>query len=243
MKQRLTLILPAILIILALATAVDRFTQTQTAGAQTAVVNDAGRKIIWGWCSGTATSSASALGLFNLGSNSTACTGTIGTSAFFLVTGSGTISNLSVRCAHTGVQQASFTGAISGTTLTVSGVTGAVAIGQAVTGTGVALNTVITAGSGSTWTVSIAQTVASEAMTSSASGAFLLIYMPSGTAQANAINSAVTLTYGTTPADTVVQDTVHSFAVTPGTLVAIKYTTQASEVLANCAGSFTYTGN
>jgi hypothetical protein len=63
-----------------------------------------------------------------------------------------------------------FTGSISGTTLTVSGVTGTIAIGQTVY-TGAALNgviqgTKITAGSGATWTVDTAQTVASQAMTS-----------------------------------------------------------------------------
>ncbi len=65
-------------------------------------------------------------------------------------------------------QSASFTGSIAGTTLTVSSVTGTVAIGQTVldsTGN-VAPGTKITAGSGTTWTVNITQTVASEAMKS-----------------------------------------------------------------------------
>jgi hypothetical protein len=63
---------------------------------------------------------------------------------------------------------ASFTGAIAGTTLTVSAVTGTIAIGQFVYGTGVAGGTLITAGSGSSWTVAVNQTVASEAMTTAA---------------------------------------------------------------------------
>lgn len=69
---------------------------------------------------------------------------------------------------------ASFTADISGTTLTVSSVaSGALNIGQTVTGTGVAGNTTITAlGSGTggtgTYTVSVSQTVGSEAMTSAA---------------------------------------------------------------------------
>lgn len=57
-----------------------------------------------------------------------------------------------------------FTGAISGTALTVSAVTGTVAIGQVVYGTGVTAGTTITAGSGAVWTVNPSQTVTSEAM-------------------------------------------------------------------------------
>ena len=58
------------------------------------------------------------------------------------------------------------TSSISGTTLTVGSVTsGTVAIGQTVNGPGVVPNTVITAGSGSTWTVNTSQTVASGTLT------------------------------------------------------------------------------
>ena len=54
------------------------------------------------------------------------------------------------------------TGTISGTTLTTSAPTlGAPAIGQILTNNGVASGTVITAGSGTSWTVNISQTVAS----------------------------------------------------------------------------------
>lgn len=62
---------------------------------------------------------------------------------------------------------AAFTGAISGTTLTVSAVTtGAIAIGQKITGTGVAAGTVVTGfvsgtGGTGTYTVNNTQTVAS----------------------------------------------------------------------------------
>lgn len=48
----------------------------------------------------------------------------------------------------------SFTGTISGNTLTVSGVSGTIAVNQVVSGVGVAPNTVITGGSGTSWTVS-----------------------------------------------------------------------------------------
>lgn len=63
---------------------------------------------------------------------------------------------------------ASFTGSISGTTLTVSGVTGTIAIGQFVTDTtgNILAGTQITGGSGTTWTVNQSQTVSSEAMKS-----------------------------------------------------------------------------
>jgi hypothetical protein len=75
---------------------------------------------------------------------------------------------------------ASFTGSISGTTLTVTAVaSGTIAVGQTVTGSGITSNTTITAlGSGSgaagTYTVSISQTISSEAMSAPA----LLLEMP-----------------------------------------------------------------
>jgi hypothetical protein len=59
---------------------------------------------------------------------------------------------------------ATFTGSITGTALAVSGVTGAIAIGQFVFGTGVASGTYIVSGSGASWVVSVTQTVGSEAM-------------------------------------------------------------------------------
>lgn len=57
-----------------------------------------------------------------------------------------------------------FTGAITGATLAVSALTGTIAIGQVVYGAGVTAGTTITAGSGTSWTVSPSQTVTSEAM-------------------------------------------------------------------------------
>lgn len=67
---------------------------------------------------------------------------------------------------------ATFTGDISGTTLTVSASTGTLAIGQIVTGSGVTANTRISAflagtGGDGTYTVDISQTAASTAMVSS----------------------------------------------------------------------------
>jgi len=62
---------------------------------------------------------------------------------------------------------ASFTGTISGTTLTVSGVTGALFSGTTcfVYGAGVATGTYLVSGSGTTWTVSVGQAVGPVAMT------------------------------------------------------------------------------
>lgn len=70
---------------------------------------------------------------------------------------------------------ASFTGAISGTTLTVSAVTsGTIAVGQTLSGTGITAGTTITAlgtgtGGTGTYTISQTQTVSSEAMTTNGS--------------------------------------------------------------------------
>lgn len=66
------------------------------------------------------------------------------------------------------VPGATFTGSIAGSTLTVSSVTGTIVIGQFVFGLAVAPGTIITAGSGASWTVAVSQTVASEAMVSTA---------------------------------------------------------------------------
>lgn len=63
---------------------------------------------------------------------------------------------------------AGFYGTISGTTLTVSTLlSGTIAIGQTLTGWGILPNTTITGGSGSSWTISQAHTVASTAFLSS----------------------------------------------------------------------------
>ncbi|PVX61227.1 baseplate J-like protein [Paraburkholderia unamae] len=75
------------------------------------------------------------------------------------------IITLQIGCVNVPTTQ--FTGSISGNTLTVSSVaSGAIAIGQFISDTTgiVASGTQITAGSGTSWTVSIAQTVASETM-------------------------------------------------------------------------------
>lgn len=64
---------------------------------------------------------------------------------------------------------ATFTGTIVGTTLTATSITGTIIIGMVLSGTGVTAGTIITAGSGSSYTVSVSQTVGSTAMTASTS--------------------------------------------------------------------------
>jgi hypothetical protein len=68
------------------------------------------------------------------------------------------------------IATAIFTGSISGTTLTVTNLqSGTIAIGQALFGVGVSQETVITGGSGTSWTVNLTQTVTATLMNSSAS--------------------------------------------------------------------------
>ena len=78
-----------------------------------------------------------------------------------------TVGNILSAGAITTYPTTNFTGAISGTTLTVSAVTGTLYIGQYIT-SGAASGTQITAGSGSSWTVSPSQTVSSTAMVAAA---------------------------------------------------------------------------
>ena len=78
----------------------------------------------------------------------------------------------------TAVTASAFTGTIVGTTLTTSSVTGTLAVGQQITGVGVTQGTYITAGSGSTWTVNVSQTVAT---TSSMKAYVLPLTFPAGT--------------------------------------------------------------
>jgi len=102
-----------------------------------------------------------------------------------------------------------FTGSISGTTLTVSNIqSGTIAIGQVLYGVGVSQETVITGGSGSSWTVNLSQTVASTLMNSLNTTSF------TGTITTGATNATLTTTGtaylgqtiqgSTVPADTIV---------------------------------------
>lgn len=53
-------------------------------------------------------------------------------------------------------------------------------------------------------------------------------------------NTGITVTYGTTSGNTVVQDTTHTYNYAVGDLIQVRFTTQASETLATCTASFNY---
>ena len=96
----------------------------------------------------------------------------------------------------------SITGYISGTTLTVSSVvSGTVAIGQVLTGTGVSFGTTITSGSGSSWVVSISQTAGSSGAPIAIAGAYTVptAYMNYFAPQSYAAANSLTISnlYGT----------------------------------------------
>lgn len=74
---------------------------------------------------------------------------------------------ISLKIGSENTALASFTGVIAGTALTASSITGTIAIGQTVFGTGVLPGTRIASGSGSSWVVNVSQTVSSTAMIAS----------------------------------------------------------------------------
>jgi len=71
----------------------------------------------------------------------------------------------------------------------------------------------------------------------SSSGVLTVWDTPNG---GTATATPVTVTYGTTTAGTMVQDTTHTYALSPGDKITLHVTTQASETLANCGVSFNY---
>ena len=85
------------------------------------------------------------------------------------------VENSSFNVLYQGValsQGVQFVGSISATTLTVTSISsGALQVGQTITGTGVAAGTTIISGSGSTWVVSVSQTIGSRAMSGSSTSA------------------------------------------------------------------------
>lgn len=116
-----------------------------------------------------------------------------GNGGVILLTGSITTTDV-ITITNTS-QQATFTGTISGNTLTVSGVTGTIAIGQYVDGVGVT-SCQITAGSGSTWTVGGgAQTVGPVAMTGGAFAKFVLTVPMTGLSTLAQAATAITAAY------------------------------------------------
>ena len=133
---------------------------------------------------------------------------------------------------------ATFTGSISGTTLTVTSVlSGTIAVGQAIFGQGVDQNTVITAlGTGSggvgTYTVSDSQTVASTAINSTSAPAIVTASISGTTMTVTAVTSG-TLKIG---------QTIEGSGVTDGTIIkafgtgsggAGTYTVSASQTVAS----------
>jgi hypothetical protein len=133
---------------------------------------------------------------------------------------------------------ATFTGSISGTTLTVTSVlSGTIAVGQAIFGQGVDQNTVITAlGSGSggvgTYTVSDSQTVASTAINSTSAPAIVTASISGTTMTVSAVTSG-TLKIG---------QTIEGAGVTDGTIIkafgtgsggAGTYTVSASQTVSS----------
>jgi hypothetical protein len=102
------------------------------------------------------------------------------------ITGTGVSGNTyATSTVTTGTPAVMNTSSISGTTLTVGSLaSGTIIAGQVLTGTGVTAGTYIVSGSGSTWTVSVSQTVASTTIT--------------GTARTITVSQAVTTAAGVT---------------------------------------------
>jgi hypothetical protein len=69
------------------------------------------------------------------------------------------------------------------------------------------------------------------------SGVFTISDQPSGRKPAK---TPITLTYGQTPAGTVLTDTNHIADYAPGDLITVSFTTQAKETLGTCAVAFNY---
>jgi hypothetical protein len=97
-----------------------------------------------------------------------------------------------VNWINNGVQDtssATFTGSITSTTLTVSAVVGTIEIGQIVTGGTVAPGTYITAGSGTSWTVSVSQSATATGSTITISPVISGAYALASTANQTAFNN------------------------------------------------------
>ena len=118
-----------------------------------------------------------------------------------------------------------FDGSISGTTLTVSAVkSGSIAIGQQLFTIGGFQETVITAGSGTSWTVNVSQTVASSEMYTSTTG---------GTLTASISGTTLTTTIAT--GDLYVGQTIQGVGVTNETII--------KAIISQTAGVGTFTIN
>jgi hypothetical protein len=77
----------------------------------------------------------------------------------------------------------------------------------------------------------------------SSSGIFSIWDLPSGTADSGAdagVNTGLTVTYGTTRANTALFDATHTFAYSKGDLIRIQFTSESNETLGDCVASFDY---
>ena len=75
------------------------------------------------------------------------------------------------------------------------------------------------------------------------SGVFSVWDLPSGSAMSGAdsgVNTGLTVTYGTTKANTTMFDPTHRFTYAKGDLLRIQFTTQEKDTLGNCEASFNY---
>ena len=133
---------------------------------------------------------------------------------------------------------ATFTGSISGTTLTVSTMlSGTIAVGQAIFGSGIQQNTVITAlGTGSggtgTYTVSDSQTVSSTSINSTSAPAIVTGSISGTTLTVSAVTSG-TLRLGQTIEGTGITDGTIITAFGTGTGGAGTYTVSASQTVSS----------
>lgn len=133
---------------------------------------------------------------------------------------------------------ATFTGSISGTTLTVTSVlSGTIAVGQAIFGQGMAQNTVITAlGTGSggvgTYTVSDSQTVASTSINATAAPAIVTASISGTTMTVTSVTSG-SLKLGQTIEGSGVTDGTIITAFGTGTGGAGTYTVSASQTVSS----------
>ena len=131
-----------------------------------------------------------------------------------------------------------FTGAVSGTTLTVTAMSsGAIAAGQRLFGVGVATETVITAlGTGTggvgTYTVNVSQTVASESLSSAAVGAVVTGAIAGTTLTVSAVTSGVLYLGQTIQGAGVTANTMIT-ALGTGTGGAGTYTVSTSQTIAS----------
>jgi hypothetical protein len=126
-----------------------------------------------------------------------------------------TLSVYVLQAITTATTAATYTGSITGTTLTVSSVSGSIAVGQSVSGAGIAINTYIVSGSGTTWTIYPSQTVASTIMTNG---------FPSSTFTGSIASTTLTVTLPLTSGSLAIGQYISGTGVTAGTNITAQLT-------------------